>query len=78
MCVSRVDPLAVGSSGHRRPEYVIRLERGVVDSRSSTLGVVRRVLEAAGIELLSLREDSEGIRHSVHRGRPRPRVIGSP
>ena len=41
---------------------VIRLEQGVVDSRSSTLDSVRRVLEAAGIEFLSLHEDSEGIR----------------
>ena len=41
---------------------VIRLEQGVVDSRSSTLDSVRRVLEAAGIEFLSLRENSEGIR----------------
>jgi predicted transcriptional regulator len=41
---------------------VIRLEQGVVDSRSSTLDAVRRALEAAGIEFLSLREDSEGIR----------------
>jgi predicted transcriptional regulator len=49
---------------------VIRLEQGVVDSRSSTLDSVRRVLEAAGIEFLSLREDSEGIR--VRRGRPNP------
>ena len=41
---------------------VIRLEQGIVDSRSSTLDSVRRALEAAGIEFLSLREDSEGIR----------------
>jgi predicted transcriptional regulator len=41
---------------------VIRLEQGVVDSRSSTLDAVRRAQEAAGIEFLSLREDSEGIR----------------
>jgi predicted transcriptional regulator len=41
---------------------VIRLEQGVVDTRSSTLDAVRRALEAAGIEFLSLREDSEGIR----------------
>ena len=41
---------------------VIRLEQGVVDSRSSTLEAVRRALEAAGIEFLSLREESEGIR----------------
>jgi hypothetical protein len=40
----------------------VRLEQGVVDSRSSTLDAVRRVLEAAGIEFLSLREESEGIR----------------
>jgi predicted transcriptional regulator len=41
---------------------VIRLEQGVVDTRSSTLDAVRRALEAAGVEFLSLREDSEGIR----------------
>jgi predicted transcriptional regulator len=41
---------------------VIRLEQGTVDSRSSTLDAVRRALEAAGVEFLSLREDSEGIR----------------
>jgi predicted transcriptional regulator len=44
---------------------VIRLEQGTVNSRSSTLDAVRRALEAAGIEFLSLRENSEGIR--VHR-----------
>jgi predicted transcriptional regulator len=44
---------------------VIRLEQGTVDSRSSTLDAVRRALEAAGVEFLSLREDGEGIR--VHR-----------
>jgi hypothetical protein len=32
----------------------------VVDPRSSTLASIRQVLEAAGIEFLSLREDSEG------------------
>jgi len=41
---------------------VIRLEQGVADTRSSTLDAVRRALEAAGVEFLSLREDSEGIR----------------
>jgi predicted transcriptional regulator len=41
---------------------VIRLEQGIVDSRSSTLESIRRALEAAGIEYLSLREESEGIR----------------
>jgi predicted transcriptional regulator len=41
---------------------VIRLEQGVVDSRSSTLDAVRRALEGAGIEFLSLRENTEGIR----------------
>jgi predicted transcriptional regulator len=51
---------------------VIRLEQGVVDSRSSTLDAIRRVLEAAGIEFLSLREDSEGIRYGVRRRRPTP------
>jgi transcriptional regulator with XRE-family HTH domain len=41
---------------------VIRLEQGSFDSRSSTLDAFRRALEAAGIEFLSLHEDSEGIR----------------
>lgn len=41
---------------------VIRLEQGVVDSRSSTLQSIRKVLEAAGVEFLSLSEDGEGIR----------------
>jgi len=44
---------------------VIRLEQGVVDTRSSTLEAVRRALEAAGIEFLSLREDTEGIRYTI-------------
>jgi hypothetical protein len=54
---------------------VIRLEQGVVDSRSSTIDAVRRALEAAGIEFLSLREDSEGIRVR-HNGVPRSNLNG--
>jgi predicted transcriptional regulator len=46
---------------------VIRLEQGIVDSRSSTLDAVHRALEAAGIEFLSLGEESEGIRVRRHR-----------
>jgi hypothetical protein len=41
---------------------VIRLEQGVVDPRSSTLASVRRALDVMGIEFLSLREESKGIR----------------
>jgi predicted transcriptional regulator len=41
---------------------VIRLEQGVVDSRASTLMAVRRALERAGIEFLSLRGKEEGVR----------------
>jgi len=48
---------------------VIRLEQGVVDSRSSTLDAVRKAIEGAGIEFLSRRGDSEGIRFGR---RPRP------
>jgi predicted transcriptional regulator len=47
---------------------VIRLEQGVVDSRTSTILRVRRALEGAGIEFLSLSGGDEGIR--VRRGRP--------
>jgi len=57
-----MDLPTVGGSSFVALNTVIRLEQGVVDSRSSTLESVRRVLEAAGIEFLSLREDSEGIR----------------
>ena len=41
---------------------IIRLEQGVVDSRTSTVDAVRRVLERAGIEFLSLSEGTEGLR----------------
>ena len=41
---------------------LIRLEQGVVDSRASTLMAVRRALERAGIEFLSLRGKEEGVR----------------
>jgi predicted transcriptional regulator len=41
---------------------VIRLEQGVVDSRTSTIMAVRRALEGAGIEFLSLGGDDEGVR----------------
>jgi predicted transcriptional regulator len=54
---------------------VIRLEQGVVDSRSSTLESVRRALEAAGIEFLSLREESEGIRVRPSHGSSTAEVI---
>ncbi|MDE3109501.1 MAG: helix-turn-helix domain-containing protein [Acidobacteriota bacterium] len=40
---------------------VIRLEQGAVDSRTSTVDAVRRVLERAGIEFLSLHGDREGV-----------------
>ena len=41
---------------------VVRLEQGVVDTRTSTIMAVRRALEAAGIEFLSLSESNEGVR----------------
>jgi predicted transcriptional regulator len=41
---------------------VIRLEQGVVDSRTSTVEAVRRTLESFGIEFLSHRGEGEGIR----------------
>lgn len=41
---------------------VIRLEQGVVDSRTSTVEAVSRTLERAGVEFLSLSEGSEGVR----------------
>ncbi len=41
---------------------IIRLEQGVVDTRTSTIMAVRRTLEAAGIEFLSLSESNEGVR----------------
>jgi len=41
---------------------VICLEQGIVDPRSSAPDAVRRALEDPGIEFLSLREASEGIR----------------
>ena len=34
-------------------------EKGILNSRSSTLEAIRPALEAAGIEFLSLRENSE-------------------
>lgn len=40
---------------------VIRLEQGAVDSRTSTIDAVKRVLERAGIEFLSLHGDREGV-----------------
>jgi predicted transcriptional regulator len=39
---------------------IIRLEQGVVDPRTSTIMGVRRALEAAGIEFLSLSDSDEG------------------
>jgi len=41
---------------------VICLEQGIVDPRSSAPDAVQLALEAAGVEFLSLREASEGIR----------------
>ena len=41
---------------------VIRLEQGVVNSRTSTVEAVRRALERAGVEFLSLSENAEGVR----------------
>src|SRR6266576_2224521 len=41
---------------------VIRFEQGAVDPRSSTLTAIRRALETAGIEFLSLGGDAEGIK----------------
>jgi predicted transcriptional regulator len=42
---------------------IIRFEQGAVDPRSSTISAIRRVLERAGIEFLSLTtSDEEGIR----------------
>jgi len=41
---------------------VIRLEQGVVDPRTSTILRVRRALEEAGIEFLSLSGDEEGVK----------------
>lgn len=50
---------------------VVRLEQGVVDSRTSTVEAVRRVLEKAGIEFLSLQGQQEGFRWraSMRKGR---------
>ncbi len=52
---------------------VVRLEQGVVDSRTSTLTAIRRALEAAGVEFLSLTTADEGVRL-----RKRPRVDHPP
>ena len=41
---------------------IIRLEQGVVDTRTSTLMAVRRALEAGGIEFLSLSGPNEGVK----------------
>ena len=51
---------------------VIRLEQGVVDSRTSTVEAVLRVLERAGIIFLSRLGDGEGVkfrgrRSSLHK-----------
>ena len=50
---------------------VIRLERGLVDSRTSTLSAVQKALQKAGIEFLSLTENGEGIRMKRPRKPPR-------
>jgi len=49
---------------------------GVVDSRAGTLEAVRRALEAAGVEFLSLVEEIEGIRVRQARGDPRRERFG--
>lgn len=41
---------------------VVRFEQGVGDPRTSTATALRRALEKAGIEFLSLTSDCEGIR----------------
>jgi predicted transcriptional regulator len=48
---------------------VIRLEQGVVDSRASTVNAIRRALERAGIEFLSLQGTGEGVRVRERRKR---------
>ncbi|HEX4114122.1 MAG TPA: helix-turn-helix domain-containing protein [Stellaceae bacterium] len=48
---------------------IIRLEQGAVDSRTSTVNAVRRTLEQAGVEFLSLQSDFEGIRFRPRRRR---------
>jgi predicted transcriptional regulator len=48
---------------------VIRVEQGAVDSRTSTLSAIRRALEAAGIEFLSLQGRDEGVRRRLRLGR---------
>jgi predicted transcriptional regulator len=51
---------------------VIRLEQGVVDPRASTINAIRRVLERAGVEFLSLRGGAEGVQYV----QPRKRAAG--
>lgn len=41
---------------------VIRLEQAVVDPRASTIEAIRRALERAGIEFLSLQGHDEGVK----------------
>ena len=41
---------------------VVRLEQGAVDSRASTVERVRKALERAGIEFISVYGEGEGIR----------------
>ncbi len=48
---------------------VVRLERSLVDSRSSTVAAVRLALEKAGIQFLSVTDGTEGIR--LHQRRTR-------
>jgi predicted transcriptional regulator len=48
---------------------VIRLEQGVVDSRTSTVEAVRRALERAGVEFLSLQGPDEGVKMRGRRKR---------
>lgn len=46
---------------------IVRLEQDAVDPRTSTVNAVRRALEQAGIEFLSLQEECEGIRFRARR-----------
>ena len=52
---------------------VIRIEQAVVDPRVTTISAIRRVLERAGIEFLSLAGNDEGIRFRKRHRRADPR-----
>jgi transcriptional regulator with XRE-family HTH domain len=51
---------------------VIRFEQGVVASRTNTISAVRRVLEEAGIEFLSLSGQVEGVKLRIPKRRRTP------